>query len=70
LDGVGQGGIGDEVVGELDAWEVLYVFVQVVDEVGELLGGLAEEGVRVVVRGVFGHGHFFFVYPHLHLFFE
>lgn len=69
-DGVGQGGIGNEVVGELDTGEVLYIFVQDVDEVGELLGGLAEGGVGIVVLGVFGHGDLFFVYPHLHLFFE
>lgn len=38
LDGVVDGGVGDEVVGEGDAGEVFDVFVVVVDDAGELLG--------------------------------
>lgn len=68
FDGVGEGGVGDEVVGESDAWEIFDVFVVRVDNVCELLGLVANGGV--VVFGVFGQDDVFFEHPHLHLLFE
>ena len=59
-----------EIVGKGDVGEVFDVFVEVVDEGGELLGLGGEGGGSVVVFGGLGDGDRLFVDPHLDIGFE
>lgn len=68
LDGVLQGGVRDDVVGELDTGQVFCVLVVFVDDGGQLLGLLAEGGI--VVRGCRVESDILLVHPHVHIFFE
>ena len=68
LDGVYQRGVGDNVVRQRDAREVLDVLVVCVDDMGELLGLLADRGIEVL--GVLGEGDVLLVNPHLDILLE
>ena len=67
---VDQRRIGHKVVRQADTRKVLYVLVEVIDEVGELLRRLAKWRFRIIEFRVLWHRHFFLIYPHLHLLFK
>ena len=63
--GVDEGRVGDEVGGQGNGGQILDVFVERVDEGGELLGLGAELRRGIVMLGVFGEADGLFENPHL-----
>ena len=70
LDGICEGGVGVQVVRERNIGKVFDVLMEVINEVGKLLGLGAKVGGRIVALGVFGYGDGLFVDPHLNVWLE
>lgn len=70
LDGILQGRIGVQVGREFDPREVLDVLIGCIDDLGQVLGTLAQRRRRVVVRRGLGDLDFLFKHPHLDLLME
>lgn len=63
-------GIRDDVRGQGDAWQVLDILVELVEELRELLRLRCELGASVVMARLLGDGNLLFVHPHVYLLFE
>ena len=70
LDSVHEIRVGNDVLGQRDARQVLYILVQAVDQLGELLRLGGQGRLRVVVLAGLGNGVLLLKHPHAHLLLE